>query len=86
MDASLLPLRPPLLLTSTKSAEIIKHASNAFLAPGKFLFINAVSNLYEATDANVEQVANGSQASTAGSCPDFLSPVSATLVPAFRKM
>ena len=49
---------PPLLLTSTKSAEIIKHASNAFLAL-KISFINAVSNLCEATDANVEQVAKG---------------------------
>jgi UDPglucose 6-dehydrogenase len=49
---------PPLLLTSTKSAEIIKHASNAFLAM-KISFINAVSNLCEATGANVEQVARG---------------------------
>ena len=50
---------PPILLnTSTKSAEIIKHASNAFLAV-KISFINAVSNLCEATDANVEQVAQG---------------------------
>jgi UDPglucose 6-dehydrogenase len=49
---------PPLLQTSTKSAEIIKHASNAFLAL-KISFINAVSNLCEATDANVQQVAHG---------------------------
>jgi UDPglucose 6-dehydrogenase len=49
---------PPLLLTTTKSAEIIKHASNAFLAL-KISFINAVSNLCEATNANVEQVARG---------------------------
>ena len=49
---------PALLLTSTKSAEIIKHASNAFLAM-KISFINAVSNLCEAADANVEQVARG---------------------------
>src|SRR6195952_1216098 len=49
---------PPLLLTSTKSAEIIKHASNAFLAL-KISFINAVASLCEATDANVQQVANG---------------------------
>ena len=49
---------PPLLTTSTKSAEIIKHASNAFLAL-KISFINAVSNLCEATNANVEQVARG---------------------------
>ena len=47
-----------LLQTSTKSAEIIKHASNAFLAL-KISFINAVSNLCEAADANVEQVARG---------------------------
>jgi UDPglucose 6-dehydrogenase len=50
--------RPPLLLTSTKSAEITKHASNAFLAL-KISFINAVSNLCEAADADVEQVARG---------------------------
>ncbi len=49
---------PQLLMTSTKSAEIIKHASNAFLAL-KISFINAVSNLCEATNANVEQVARG---------------------------
>jgi UDPglucose 6-dehydrogenase len=49
---------PTLLNTSTKSAEIIKHASNAFLAM-KISFINAVSNLCEATDANIEQVARG---------------------------
>jgi UDPglucose 6-dehydrogenase len=49
---------PPLLLTSAKSAEIIKHASNAFLAL-KISFINAVSNLCEATGANIEQVARG---------------------------
>jgi UDPglucose 6-dehydrogenase len=49
---------PPLLNTSTKSSEIIKHASNAFLAL-KISFINAVANLCEATDADVEQVARG---------------------------
>lgn len=50
--------RPELLLTSAKSAEMIKHASNAFLAL-KISFINAVANLCEATDADVEQVARG---------------------------
>jgi len=49
---------PPMLLTSTKSAEIIKHASNAFLAL-KISFINVVGNLCEAADADVEQVARG---------------------------
>jgi UDPglucose 6-dehydrogenase len=49
---------PILLLTSTKSAEIIKHASNAFLAL-KISYINMVSNLCEAADANIEEVARG---------------------------
>jgi len=49
---------PVLLVTSTKSAEIIKHASNAFLAM-KISFINAVANLCESVDANVEQVSRG---------------------------
>ena len=49
---------PPLLRTSAKSAEIIKHASNAFLAT-KISFINSIANLCEAVDANVEDVARG---------------------------
>jgi UDPglucose 6-dehydrogenase len=49
---------PPLLLTSTKAAEIIKHASNAFLAT-KISFINAVANVCEAAGADVEEVARG---------------------------
>jgi UDPglucose 6-dehydrogenase len=64
--------KPPLLNTSTKSAEIIKHASNAFLAV-KISFINAVSNLCEATDANVEQVAIG-MGMDARIGPKFLRP------------
>lgn len=48
----------PLLLTSTKAAEIIKHASNAFLAT-KISFINAVANLCEEVGADVEEVARG---------------------------
>ena len=47
-----------MLLTSTKAAELIKHASNAFLAM-KISFINAVANVCEAVDANVEEVARG---------------------------
>ena len=49
---------PPLLLTSTKAAEIIKHASNALLAT-KISFINAVANICEAAGADVEEVARG---------------------------
>lgn len=49
---------PPLLQTSTKAAELIKHASNAFLAM-KISFINVVSNLCEAAGADVEEVSKG---------------------------
>ena len=44
--------------TSPKSAELIKHASNAFLAM-KISFINAVSNVCEAVGADVEEVCRG---------------------------
>ncbi|MGP8260058.1 MAG: UDP-glucose dehydrogenase family protein [Acidobacteriaceae bacterium] len=63
---------PPLLLTSAKSAEIVKHASNAFLAL-KISFINAVANLCEATGANIEQVARGMGLDSRIG-PRFLSP------------
>jgi UDPglucose 6-dehydrogenase len=49
---------PPFVVTSTKSAELIKHASNAFLAL-KISFINAVANVCEAVGADVEQVCEG---------------------------
>ena len=48
----------PLLRTSAKSAELIKHASNAFLAL-KISFINSVANVCEAADANIAEVAQG---------------------------
>jgi len=47
-----------LLTTSAQSAEIIKHASNAFLAL-KISFINAVANLAESVDADIEDIAAG---------------------------
>jgi len=46
------------LETSAKSAELIKHASNAFLAL-KISFINAVSNICELVGTDVEEVAVG---------------------------
>jgi UDPglucose 6-dehydrogenase len=49
---------PPLLHVSTKAAELIKHASNAFLAV-KISFINVVANICEAVGADVEQVSKG---------------------------
>jgi UDPglucose 6-dehydrogenase len=47
-----------LLVTSAQSSEIIKHASNAFLAL-KISFINAVANLAEAVDADIVDIAAG---------------------------
>ncbi|MFP5235153.1 MAG: UDP-glucose dehydrogenase family protein [Acidobacteriota bacterium] len=47
-----------LLVTSAQSAEIIKHASNAFLAM-KISFINAVANLAEAVGADIEDITQG---------------------------
>jgi UDPglucose 6-dehydrogenase len=47
-----------LLVTTAESAELIKHASNAFLAL-KISFINAVANLAEAADADIEDIAAG---------------------------
>ena len=47
-----------LLITSAQSAEIIKHASNAFLAL-KISFINSVANLAEAVDADIDDIATG---------------------------
>ncbi len=46
------------LETSAQSAELIKHASNAFLAM-KISFINAVSNLCELVGSDVTEVARG---------------------------
>jgi UDPglucose 6-dehydrogenase len=47
-----------LISTSVKSAELIKHASNAFLAL-KISFINAVANICEGVDANIREVVEG---------------------------
>jgi UDPglucose 6-dehydrogenase len=48
----------PIIVTSTKSAELIKHASNAFLAM-KISFINAVASMCESVGASVNQVCHG---------------------------
>lgn len=52
------PLNAPLVITNIKSAELIKHASNAFLAV-KISFINAISRICEKVGADVEEVAQG---------------------------
>src|SRR5262245_46285940 len=48
----------PVLVTDPASAEMVKYASNAFLAT-KISFINAIANLCEAVDADVREVAIG---------------------------
>jgi UDPglucose 6-dehydrogenase len=55
-DRAVIP--PPMIVTSTKSAELIKHASNAFLAM-KISFINAVASVCESVGADVNQVVHG---------------------------
>jgi UDPglucose 6-dehydrogenase len=63
---------PRLIRTSAKSAELIKHASNAFLAM-KISFINAVASICESVGANIEQVCEG-VGSDSRIGPRFLSP------------
>lgn len=52
------PIHSPLVITNVKTAELIKHASNSFLAL-KISYINAVSNICERTGADVLKVAEG---------------------------
>ena len=56
--SSLLPPHSRLVVTDLNTAEIIKHAANAFLAM-KISFINLVADLCEATGADVAEVARG---------------------------
>jgi UDPglucose 6-dehydrogenase len=48
----------PMVVTDINSAELIKHASNSFLAL-KISYINTIATLCEATGANVQEVAAG---------------------------
>jgi UDPglucose 6-dehydrogenase len=52
------PVGCPIVATDIQSSELIKHASNSFLAM-KISFINAVANVCEKSGANVERVAEG---------------------------
>jgi UDPglucose 6-dehydrogenase len=52
------PLERPMIITDLPSAEVIKYASNAFLA-AKISFINAIGNVCEAAGADVSQVMKG---------------------------
>ena len=52
------PLNAPIVVTDIKSAEIIKHASNSYLAL-KISYINSIANICEQVGADVEKVAEG---------------------------
>jgi len=66
------PLERPMLLMDMKSAELVKQASNAFLAT-RLSFINTIADLCEATGADVAQVIKGMGAD-ARIGPHFLAP------------
>ncbi|MFD1884587.1 UDP-glucose dehydrogenase family protein [Paenibacillus wenxiniae] len=52
------PLTENLVVTDIRSAEMIKYASNAFLAT-KISFINEIANICDKVGADVDQVARG---------------------------
>ncbi len=53
-----LPLRAPIVITDLRTAEMIKYASNAFLAT-KISFMNELADLCECVGADVKEVAAG---------------------------
>ncbi len=52
------PLRSPIMITDLRTAEMIKYASNAFLAT-RISFINEMANICESLGADVREVARG---------------------------
>lgn len=52
------PLKPHIVVTDIHSAELIKHASNSFLA-AKISFINAIAQICDHVGADVLKVADG---------------------------
>ena len=58
MEQLYLPLGIPIIKTDIKSAEMIKYASNAFLAT-KISFINEIATLCEKVGANIDEVSYG---------------------------
>ncbi len=49
------PIKAPVIVTNIETSELIKHASNSFLAT-KISFINAVSNVAERVGADVKDI------------------------------
>ncbi|MDH7487388.1 MAG: UDP-glucose/GDP-mannose dehydrogenase family protein [Anaerolineae bacterium] len=53
-----LPLRAPIVITDLRTAEMIKYASNAFLAT-RISFINEIASICEELGADIKEVAAG---------------------------
>jgi UDPglucose 6-dehydrogenase len=53
-----LPLRAPMIITDLRTAEMIKYASNAFLA-SRISFINEIASICEELGADIKEVAAG---------------------------
>ncbi|MFQ5594354.1 MAG: UDP-glucose dehydrogenase family protein [Anaerolineae bacterium] len=53
-----LPLRAPIIITDLRTAEMIKYASNAFLAT-RLSFINEIASVCEQLGADIKEVAAG---------------------------
>lgn len=58
IEAMYSPFKIPIVRTDIRSSEMIKYASNAFLAT-KISFINEIANICEKLGANIEDVATG---------------------------
>ncbi len=58
LEAIYRPLRRPIVVTGLTTAELIKHAANAFLSM-KISYINMVADICEAVGADVNLVASG---------------------------
>ena len=58
VEALYAPLGAPIVRTTVPSAEMVKYASNAFLAT-KISFINEIANVCEEVGADVAVVAHG---------------------------
>jgi UDPglucose 6-dehydrogenase len=67
------PLKRPILLTSLRSAEMAKHASNTYLATA-ISFINEISNLCERVGADVTEVAKAMKLDRRIGAHAYLSP------------
>ena len=73
-----------MIITDVYSAEIIKYASNAFLAT-KISFINEIANLCELVGRRRHPGHEGAWASTRGSAPRSSTPASGTAARASRR-